>query len=283
MALLVAAVAGCGGGGGAPPAHRLNVLATNFPLAQLVTNVGGDRVTVSDLSAGAADDRTVDPLPAQVAELHHAALVVEVGDGYQPEVEAAAGAGPGVLALLPRLGGVRPGHSAEFWLDPTAMRAATTIVAAALRAADPMGSQAYANGDNDFTAVLSTLDIDFQNTLSDCQHKVVFAPDDALVALAARYQLSLDVLAPAATPGAVARAATLIRDQSLTTVFSEPPVADPALAALAGDTHTKLLALDTMDGPPPPPEPAGYSYFNRMEGDLARLSTGLQCVSTNEP
>jgi zinc transport system substrate-binding protein len=261
----------------------LNVVTTNFPLAQLVANVGGNRVTVTDLSKGAADDRAVDPSPAQVAELRHAALVVEVGDGYQSRVEAAAGAGPGVLALLPRLGGVRPGHSAEFWLDPTAMRAATGIVAGALRGADPAGAQAYANGDEDFTAVLSTLDIDFQNTLSDCPNKVVFTPDDALAGLATRYQLRLDVLAANATPGAVARAATLVRDRSLTTVFSEPPVTDPALAALAGDTHTKLLALDTMDGAAPPPEPSGYSYFNRMEGDLARLSTGLRCVSTNEP
>ena len=106
---------------------------------------------------------------------------------------------------------------------------------------------------------------------------MVIAPDAAFAAIASQNLLQLEALASSAGPAAVARTVATVRAKSLTTVYSEPPVFSAAVATVAAQTHTRVLALDTLDGPPPANESANASYFNRMEGDLARLSSGLQC------
>lgn len=275
LAAVALLAAGCGSASKATPAPaaRLTVVASNVPLAQLAASVGGDRVTVTDLSQGAPDDRTVTPTAAQVSQLHAAALVVDVGDGYQPHVEAVAGSAPGVLRLAPALGAGTP---PQFWLDPPTMGRAASLVAAALGHLDPAGAGPYHQGATDVTDQMSSLQIEVQSDLADCPHTLVVAPDDAFGPLARGASLKLVAVPEGASTTA---ASNQIRATSLPTLFSEPPVADTTLAALARSDHVALHALDTMDGPPPDPRLATASYLSRMEQNLHVLAGGLYCTS----
>ncbi|MGH9077696.1 MAG: metal ABC transporter solute-binding protein, Zn/Mn family, partial [Acidimicrobiales bacterium] len=279
-----AGLAGCAAATAPPPARRLGVVATNFALAQLVAAVGTDRVSVTDLAAGAADDRTVTLTAAQLAAARGAAAVVEVGGGYQPRLEEAMASGEGppparVLALGSRLGAT---PSPEFWLDPRSMARAAGLVAAALEAADPAGRATYQAGAADERAVLGTLGIDYQSTLAGCIHNVAVVPDGAFAGTA-RYGVSLDVVGPGATAAEVAAAAAAARAGGVSAAFSEPPASAASVDEVGRQAHLRVLALDTLDGPPLAVEPSGYGYFNRMEGDLARLASGLDCPSSSGP
>lgn len=275
LALAAGALTGCGGGASSPPpAHLLSVVATNFPLAQMTSEVGSNRVRVTDLASRAPDDRTIVPTPAQVSLMKGAALVVDVGGGYQPAVEKAAGSAPHVLSLRgPARGG------AQFWLDPPAMLRAAGAVRAALSRIDAAGAKTYTNGYDAFASVMSTLSIDYETTLSDCPDQTMIAPNAAFGEVMKASALHVLTVAPGASRSTISSAASTIRYQSLPTVFSEPPLSDPALVSLAHLTHDKVRPLDTLDGPAPAPEPANYSYFNRMESDLGWIAGGLQCAS----
>lgn len=272
--LAVLGLAACGGSGStaAADAPRVTVAATNWPLSELVHEVGGSHVRVTDLAAGAPDDRAITPNAAQKATLGSAQLVVEVGGGWQPKVEAAAGDGPGVLAL----GHQGSATGSQVWLAPQVMEHAATALGAKLEALDPAAAGAFRNGVRNFNDNMSSVGIDYQSSLGDCQYQTLFVPDDAFGAAAAQYALRLHVVAP----GGVHAAAGPAEAQSYHAIFAEPPLGAPQMAQLAAQGHAKLGQLDTMDGPPIKTEPANSTYVDRLEANLKYLTGALYCADS---
>jgi ABC-type Zn uptake system ZnuABC Zn-binding protein ZnuA len=279
LALGTTALAGCGGSPAAASAPVLRVAATNFAMAELVHGVGGSRVAVTELAKGAPDDRTVDPSPTQVDELRSAQLVVEVGGGWQPQVEAIAGTGPRVLAL---------GHQAtatgsQVWLDPLTMEAAAQELAAKLIALDPAGASTYRNGVRDFDDNLSSVSVDYQSSLGDCEYNTVFTPDSAFAAVANQYGFKLHSVPAGGGAVALRSAAAAAATQSFHGLFSEPPLSSPQMGALAARAKSSVGELDTMDGPPIKAEPATSTYVDRLEANLTYLTGALYCQDNDEP
>jgi len=86
LATLGALLAGCGGADAPEPAAPtatpgpvLNVTATVSPLADLVAQVGGERVTVRSLVPAGADAHTYSPRPRDAMRLEEADLYVGIG------------------------------------------------------------------------------------------------------------------------------------------------------------------------------------------------------------
>ena len=145
--ILVGAV-GCTGEGGfsAEPDNRtLNVVATIFPLSDLIGELGGDRAAVSYLLPAGASPHTFEPTVEQTRLLTRADLFVYVGaglDNWALQMAEAAGTALTVLELAEQvellsaerdpLGGETPGaegrehdHGAvdpHIWLDPLLVR-----------------------------------------------------------------------------------------------------------------------------------------------------------------
>lgn len=277
-----AATASSGASRSAQPV--LQVVATNFAMAELVHGVGGNRVAVTDLAQGAPDDRTIVPDSAQTAALRSAQLVVEVGGGWQPQVETIAGSGPRVLALGHQVttNGLTATGS-QVWLDPVAMQAAANSLAAKLTALDPAGASAYRNGVRDFNDNLYSVGIDYQSSLSGCEYNVLFTPDSAFATVAARYGLRLHSLPAGSGNAAVNSAATLAATQSFHALFAEPPLPSPQITALAARGRSGIGQLDTMDGPPIRAEPAKSTYLDRLEANLTYLTGALYCQDSTGP
>src|SRR3954451_6713757 len=85
-ALALGVVAGCAAN---PPADgRLQVVTAFYPLQYLSRRIGGDTVTVTDLSKPGAEPHDVELSPRQVGHIADAALVVYL-KGFQPAVDQA--------------------------------------------------------------------------------------------------------------------------------------------------------------------------------------------------
>ena len=114
-----AGLAGCGGApartaparaapAGTEPARTaqprrapIEVVVSVFPLAQLTSYVGGTAVHVVDLAPPGTQPQDLSLSAAEREEIEHAAVVIDVGDGYQPEVESAASSARRHLSVLP--------------------------------------------------------------------------------------------------------------------------------------------------------------------------------------
>src|SRR3954471_15394149 len=98
-------------------ASRKSAVASFYPIAWAAQQVGGDRVAVTNLTPAGAEPHDLELTPDQIDEVLDAAVVFELGRGFQPAVEQAAEQRDGAtVALLPR--GTNDPH---VWLDPVRM------------------------------------------------------------------------------------------------------------------------------------------------------------------
>src|SRR5690242_20878312 len=98
-------------------ASRQSVVASFYPVAWAAQRVGGNRVAVTNLTPAGAEPHDLELTPDQIDEVLDAAVVFELGRGFQPAVEQAAEQRDGAtVQLLPR--GTKDPH---VWLDPVRM------------------------------------------------------------------------------------------------------------------------------------------------------------------
>jgi zinc transport system substrate-binding protein len=266
--------AGCGATTHAN-APVLTVVTSLYPLAQAATEVGGSQVRVVDLARPGVNPQTMRLSDSQVAAVHRAALVVDIGDGFQPSVEQAARGARKVVALLPALGGTDP----YVWLDPALMERASTVLQQALDGLEPTAKSVFSNGREDLYTEAQSLDIDFQSTLSSCPGTTFVTSNNAFASAARRYGLVDRAVGTTSDPrgSQVQAAASAIRQSHTATVFAEPYVDSTLLHAAAQLTGVTVRSLDTFETPPATGSRAEVSYSNLMEIDLNALSGALRC------
>src|SRR5215468_5000728 len=76
--------------GNAHAASRQSVVASFYPIAWAAQQVGGDRVSVTNLTPAGAEPHDLELTPDQIDEVLDADLVLELGRNFQPAVEHAA-------------------------------------------------------------------------------------------------------------------------------------------------------------------------------------------------
>jgi ABC-type Zn uptake system ZnuABC Zn-binding protein ZnuA len=86
LALVLALVPGV-----AAAASKRSLVAAFYPVAYAAQRVGGDRVDVTNLTPAGAEPHDLELNPDQIDKILDADLVVDLGQGFQPAVEKAAG------------------------------------------------------------------------------------------------------------------------------------------------------------------------------------------------
>jgi ABC-type Zn uptake system ZnuABC Zn-binding protein ZnuA len=252
--LVVAAVMVAGCGVTHVDAPILTVVTSVYPLAQAVEAVGAAQVKVVDLARADVDPRTMVLTPAKGA--------------------------PHVLQLLPAVGGTNP----YIWLDPHLMERVGTLLQTALTRREPAARAVFTDGEEVLASELQSLDIDYQNSLSDCPHKTFVTADDAFSRLATHYDVTDHAAGVGTNPDAdtVRAAAAAISATGTVTAFTEPYVAGTTLTAAANLAGVKVRSLNTLVTPPASGSPATVTYSNMMEEDLTSISGALQCASIGQ-
>src|SRR5262245_35792410 len=85
---LAALAAGCGS---STDDGREQVVASFYPLAFAAERIGGDRVSVENLTPAGAEPHDFELTPSDVADIQKADLVLYLSHDFQPAVEKALG------------------------------------------------------------------------------------------------------------------------------------------------------------------------------------------------
>ncbi|MBM7808122.1 zinc transport system substrate-binding protein [Geodermatophilus bullaregiensis] len=296
-------LAGCGSSGDdAAAADGVGVVAAFYPLQWAAERVGGDRVDVTSLTPPGAEPHDLELTPQDVATVAGTDLLVYL-EGFQPALDdAAAEAGDaawdaGQAADL-SLTAEPHGHEGEteeehaehageeavdphFWLDPTRLADVGDALADRLAEVDPDGAATYEENAAALRADLEALDAEVQQGLADCAVRTMVTAHDAFGYLADRYGLEvvgITGLSPSSEPSAaqLAEISALVREQGVTTVYTETLV-DPAVAeTVAGEAGVQTAVLDPLEGLTD--ESAGVDYLEVMRADLATLRAGQSCT-----
>ena len=274
LALTVPGLAvGCGGSDG-HSSTRETVVASFYPLAFAAEQVGGEAVSVENLTPPGAEPHDLEVSPSDVSEIKSADLVLLLGHGFQPQLEDAAGSGPEVVALLdtPALD-LHPDGDPHVWLDPIRYMKIVDRIGVALRRPAAVSR---------LLARLRKLDKDYRRGLADCARRDIVTSHEAFAYLAERYglnQIAVTGLNPEAepTPQALQQTVDVVRASDATTVYFERLVSPRLAETVARETGTKTAVLDPIEGLTDTERKQGANYFTLMRANLRALQAGLGC------
>ena len=163
-AVALVALAACGGTQDTSGSGDVAVLASFYPLQYVAQQVGGEHVSVTNLTPPGADPHSLELAPATVQQLAQAPLVVYLS-GLQPAVDdAVAAAGP-AHALDTAAAADLAGADPHFWLDPLRLATVGQRVADELTEVDEDHAQDYRDAADELEAELVDLDAEYRERL----------------------------------------------------------------------------------------------------------------------
>ncbi|MFC8599699.1 metal ABC transporter solute-binding protein, Zn/Mn family [Isoptericola sp. NPDC057191] len=286
----------------------LEVLASYYPLQYVAEQVGGDLVSVSNLTPPAAEPHDLELSPAQVREIGTADLVV-YSSGFQAAVDDAIDtqspehvvdtsdvvtleAHPGTAddAVVDDGEGEGDGHDhgdeaavdPHFWLDPTRLIDVGHAVAAQLGAVDPEHSATYAENADALAKSLTQLDGQFSAGLKECATRTLVTSHAAFGYLSERYdleQIGIVGLDPEAepSPARLREVGAIVEENDVSTIFTETLTSPKVADTLAKDIGVETAVLDPLEGLSKDAVASGADYVSVMQDNLAALTEGLQC------
>jgi zinc transport system substrate-binding protein len=257
---------------------RVRVTAGFYPLAWVAQRVGGTHVHVVSLTQPGVEPHDIEPTFARTVDLARANLVI-VEPGLQPAIDDAVrqnaeGTVLETTSVSPLVDG-----DPHFWLDPVRLAAVADAVARDLGELDPPHAASYAANAQTLDGELTRLDADFRSGLADCRRHVIVSSHDAF-GYWAKYGIEVAPVAgltPDAepSPAGIARLHQLIRDDGLTTVFSERLASPRLTAALAQDLGLRTAILDPVEGLTS--SDSHETYLSLMRENLAALEEANAC------
>ncbi len=287
--VLATAVLGCAGST-ASGSGKLVVVATTTVFADLVSNVGGDYVSVTSLVPKNADVHTFEPKPSDMRMVAEAKLLVMNGlgldDWLEKTITSAAAEGTPLVKLAVDLPGVTllPGDTSgtqnpHLWMDVKYTELYVDRIAAALESADPAHASAYERQAATYKASLDELDTWVRAqiaTIPEADRKLVTF-HDAFPYYARGYGVTIvgvAVQAPGQDPSAgyTAELIKAIKAAGVKVIFSESQFPTQIVDQLATETGCKVYAnlYDGSLGDPPV-----TSYVELIRWDTTQLVQGL--------
>jgi zinc transport system substrate-binding protein len=252
-------------GAWALPAHgKVKVVATIFPLADMVRQIGTEYVDVVTLLPAGANTHTFEPTPAQILELTGARVFVSVGAGldtWATKLLAARSEPIGVVTITDGLHllGAEAGHDTHggdphVWLDPVLMRDhAVPAIAAALSQVDPEHQAAFVGAAAQFRTALTQLDAEIRAALTPLPNRNYIAFHSAWRYFGERYNLH-EVAVVEPFPGKEPSAreiATIVeraRAAHVHALLIEPQFNPRMAQQIAGEFGGRTVLVDAIGG-----------------------------------
>jgi zinc transport system substrate-binding protein len=292
VVLGLSGVGACSSGSSSDDGREVDVVAAFYPLAEAASKVGGDRVSVENLTPAGVEPHDLELTPQAIADIQQADVVLYLGEGFAPAIEQAVADASGTTVDLlegmqlqpgvPEEGGEGSVTDPHVWLDPVLYRDLVDRVDATLAQVSADDASSFEANATSFGAELAALNDEYRHTLTGCDRDVIVTAHAAFGYLADRYGLTQEAIAgisPDAEPSAqrLAELADLVRREGVTTIFTEELVSPEVAETLANETGATTAVLNPLEGLTDQEVAAGEDYVSVMRGNLSILATALGC------
>jgi zinc/manganese transport system substrate-binding protein len=283
----------------------LKVVATFSILADLVGNVGGDKVAVTTLVGPDADTHTYQPTPADARAVAEAKLLVTNGLGLEGWLDRLKGAANSRAAIVVASSGIKPLTMEEeeddkaaasgqakpgkprrvsdphAWQNLANGQIYVANIVKGLVAADPPNAEFYRQNGAAYAAQLAALDGKVKQMLADVPKakRRVITTHDAFQYYARAYDVAF--IAPLGistdaepSAGDVAKLERQIKREKIKALFLENVTNGRLIEQIARDTGAVVGPPLFSDALSKPDEPAS-SYIKMFEHNTETLRDGM--------
>ena len=272
---------------------KISVVASFYPLAYLATAVGGELITVVNLTPPGAEPHDFDPSPRDIEMLSRAHMFIYNGGGLEPWVEGWKNGAfkhpPLTINMINKLkeggeelierGGATDPH---VWLDPSMLKKEAEIIRDALILADPSHAKAYRDNTARLVGELGVLDTHYRDTLAACKLHDMIVSHEAFSYLGRAYDISVISIAgisPDEEPSSktIAFISDVAREKNIKYIFYEA-IASPKLSeTIAREIGAETLVLNTLESLTIDELRGGEDYTSVMEQNLNNLKKAFVC------
>jgi zinc/manganese transport system substrate-binding protein len=271
--------------------EKLKAVATFSILADLVKNVGGDRVEVQALVGPNADAHVYQPSPGDAKALTEAKVIFTNGLGFEGWIARLIKASGTKAPMIVATKGVKPrkadedhGHGdadPHAWQSVPNAKIYVTNIRDALVAADPGGKARYEANAAAYLAKLDALDAEVRITIESfpVDRRRIITTHDAFGYFAAAYGLAFIAPQGVSTESEVsardvARIITQIRKQKIPAVFLENITDDRLLRRIGAESAARIGGALYSDALTDAKGPAS-TYIDMMRHNVRQLAQAL--------
>jgi len=270
--------------------QQISVATTFYPLAFLAHEIGGDLVSVLQVTPAGVEPHDFEPSPQQLANVQDADIFLMNGvvDGWADAIINELKQN-GVVTLKmtelvsPTIGStVDEQNFSHIWLNPVLMKRETEFIRDAFLNADPLHADDYRKNADALIAKFSTLDAEYRGGLASCEQMTIVTSHNAFRSLANEYgfeTLAIAGISPEEEPSPkrIAELADLAKREKIRYIFFET-LASPKLAeTVAHEIGAQALVLNPIEGLTAEEEAAGKDYISLMRDNLQNLQIAMQC------
>jgi zinc transport system substrate-binding protein len=247
----------------------VRVVATIFPIADIVRQIGNDAVEVVTLLPPGASPHTFEPTPAQMREVAQARVFVRVGAGLDTWTEKLLAARNPTLTVLTLTDGVpllsltgehaeEPGgHGGDphVWLDPVLVRdQLVPAISTALTQAAPEQHERFETGAAALREALTRLDADIRAALAPLSNRNFIGFHSAWRYFGDRYglhQVAVVEAFPGKEPSAreIAAVVDKARAMQVRVILIEPQMNPRVAEQIARDCGAQTRVVDELGAP----------------------------------
>jgi zinc/manganese transport system substrate-binding protein len=279
----------------ADAAGKLPVLASFSILGDIVSQIGGERITVSTLVGPDQDAHVYQPSPDDIKKVAHARLIVVNGLGFEGWLDRLAHAANFKGEIVVASQGIKAREMVDeeahdhlehadphAWQDPVNVMTYTANIVTALSRLDPAGAAVYKKNGDAYIAALKQIDnwAATQIGAIPAAKRKIITSHDAFHYFGARYKI--EFIAPQgmstdSEPSAreVASMIRQMKKEHIKAVFIENMTSPKLLEQIASEAGVEAggkLYADALSGPGGP----ASDYLSLMRYNVGQMLGGLR-------
>lgn len=261
---------------------KIVAIASIYPVYEFTKAVAGNRAEVQLLLPPSAEAHDWEPSANEIKNIETADIFLYNGGGLEAWAERLAqnikditfvNTGEGLFVQREGKNTLDP----HIWLDPVLAQAQVEKIKEGLCRVDPEGQAFYEQNAKSYIVKLKDLDKEYTRLSAQSKGYAFIPMHAAFGYMAKRYgweQVALLGLAPHAepNPAQMANIIKITQEKNVKYIFVEPHVDSKVMQEIAKETNTKLLFLDTLEGPS---KRSGDDYLTRMHANLGNLFTAF--------
>lgn len=270
---------------------KLAVTASYYPLYDFARHVGGDKVSVTNMTPAGAEPHDFEPSPQALIAAHASSVFIYNGGPLEPWVGSFLSDYSHTVVKASKdiaLQAASDDHDhntstdPHFWLDPVLAQQIVNNIRDGLSAADPNNSDYYAANAREYNLRLAELDKHFSEGLSHCTLDTAISSHGAFSYLAHRYGFSVISIAgiepeDEPSPAKMAELTTIVKQKGLPYIFFESLVSPRLAETIANETGAGTLVFDPIEGLSAADQDKGKDYISVQNDNLANLRKALEC------
>jgi len=271
--------------GPVPASDKMLVTASFYPLAFLAEEIGGDKVSVTNLTPTGAEPHEFEPSARDMAEMERSRVVIVNGLGLEPWIEnAQKNIDPKKTSLLIIGEGrdISQKGDPHIWLSLGIMHGMAKQIALTFSEVDSANGATYFNNLAKFDKKINTLADEYRTGLAECKLKSFVTSHNAFGYLADQWglkQISIAGLSPEAEPSPkdLGNIVSFSKENNVKYIFFESLVSPKLSETIAREIGATTLVLDPIEGITEQDRLKGTDYFSVMRKNLANLRIALSC------